>query len=645
MSDENERNERMTRRDLVDVLLGGATAGIALTALAGCTGEEGAPPISSTQLAVTSTDVVTVDTIAELRDLDVGFAGQVVFVRGYHSAGDGGGGMFRGVMSDSAADDNGMVIQPCTGTPTCTPSSARWRRIYDGVVSVKYFGAWDDETHESETHAAITAALEFALSASIPTDSHNSGTVVYFPPVSRTDHGRAANYAVDAAIVLPRLPNSHIVLRGGGMAVSAVRRTNAGPLFVPDDDSGNLFDGRYTIEHLGLVAQNDYRCFDWYLDTLVDSSGAAGRPIIHFHEVLFTSAGADSDVLGLVRLYASHRCRFSNCHFFGMKGSGDTSGVAMVFENSGGITLLNCRALSPGAFIRATGGSEIVMINCRTEKVSKLPAYDFENVRHSSLILCTTEGYREQPALFRFTDCAEIVIESPGLAFPDEAYIDEKFADGIDFIGCEACTVIGGVISGSFSGPGDGTARAIYIDSESSYITVIGMRTPASSLALEVENAGTECHVEMLTDSGVQASGTRVAGNMRAKNFHGETECNLHAAAGYAHNFYQDGAFACQFAKDGATTRLYTSNQHLSALSNNNVEVSGKAVSLIATGSTPTIQLAVPGAYRLVANGTGLGFFGATPVGRQPVSGTTDTAALNSLISALVALGLITDAR
>jgi hypothetical protein len=73
-------------------------------------------------------------TVAELK-LAVGKEqGDKAFVGGYYADGDGGGGDFYWDAVSVEADNGGTIFQ-VTGTTT-----GRWKRIYSGVVNVKWFG-------------------------------------------------------------------------------------------------------------------------------------------------------------------------------------------------------------------------------------------------------------------------------------------------------------------------------------------------------------------------------------------------------------------------------------------------------------------------------------------------------------------------
>lgn len=89
-----------------------------------------------------STSALTVNTIADLRDLDAGIS-TFVTVLGYSSMGDGGGGSFYWNTASTESDDNGVIINPTSYTGT-----GRWMRILSGYVSPKMYGAWGDGVHD-----------------------------------------------------------------------------------------------------------------------------------------------------------------------------------------------------------------------------------------------------------------------------------------------------------------------------------------------------------------------------------------------------------------------------------------------------------------------------------------------------------------
>lgn len=106
-------------------------------------------------LATGISGVVTVDTIAELKAINVASVvdGSSTNVLGYYAAGDGSGGVFIYNFGSVAADNGGTVIAPTAG-------AGRWLRVYTGAISVDWFGAVGNGTTNDTT--AITSAITAA---------------------------------------------------------------------------------------------------------------------------------------------------------------------------------------------------------------------------------------------------------------------------------------------------------------------------------------------------------------------------------------------------------------------------------------------------------------------------------------------------
>lgn len=90
-----------------------------------------------TKLSATVFSLNSIDNIASLKNIN-GSNASSVEVLGYYVSGDGGGGTFYWDSTSTEIDNGGTIIQ-ATGITT-----GRWKRVYSGVVNVKWFGAKGD---------------------------------------------------------------------------------------------------------------------------------------------------------------------------------------------------------------------------------------------------------------------------------------------------------------------------------------------------------------------------------------------------------------------------------------------------------------------------------------------------------------------
>ncbi len=103
-----------------------------------------------------SHQIITVDTISDLATVDIA-KNKAVFVNGYDSFHDGGGGFFSYDPAKSAINNGGTIING-------------WIRQYSGVVNVKWFGA---KTDGSNTASSIQSAIDSgAKEIFIPTGTY-----------------------------------------------------------------------------------------------------------------------------------------------------------------------------------------------------------------------------------------------------------------------------------------------------------------------------------------------------------------------------------------------------------------------------------------------------------------------------------------
>lgn len=96
--------------------------------------------------------------------------GQLASCTGYWVRGDNGGGQFWWDSASTATHDGGLVIAP-TGVAT-----GRWRRIFDGDVNVRWFGAKGDGS--TDDTAAFIAAIATGYSVFVPEGTYITSGVL-----------------------------------------------------------------------------------------------------------------------------------------------------------------------------------------------------------------------------------------------------------------------------------------------------------------------------------------------------------------------------------------------------------------------------------------------------------------------------------
>lgn len=127
--------------------------------------------MSSINNSTTQKDMISVETLANLKELQPKIEISTVIVEGYHSRGDGGGGIFTLRQSDQGINLGTRIASRYSGY--------LWERVENGPINVKWFGADGNRNGTRDDTVAIQNAIDTAFFKNNSV-SGESG-VVYFP--------------------------------------------------------------------------------------------------------------------------------------------------------------------------------------------------------------------------------------------------------------------------------------------------------------------------------------------------------------------------------------------------------------------------------------------------------------------------------
>lgn len=139
-----------------------------------------------------------VNSIADLRALSAG-ALSCLMLLGYYAPGDGGGGEFYWDASGTGPDNGGTVMVPASNPPT-----GRWKRLVEGPLSVKWFGAKGDSVTDDSAlvQSAINAVLADGGTLFFPVGTYQLDANVDFPAAISTAFDNSATLAPNAGVVV-----------------------------------------------------------------------------------------------------------------------------------------------------------------------------------------------------------------------------------------------------------------------------------------------------------------------------------------------------------------------------------------------------------------------------------------------------------
>lgn len=253
----------MKREDFMKLVATGAITPVIASA-AGCSKTK-SPEKSEPESLVTSSNnsniqqVVTAenafDSIAALKKAELDTAqinatssspNKCVQVLGYYEPGDGGGGLFYWDSQSTEIDNEGTIIEPAIKGFSGT---GRWKRIIEGSINVKWFGAiGDDDVNSAVSNTArIQGAIDYAYNKEknviVPSGTYyvtNSFTV----PTSLVGNG-----GFDACLNIP----STIKIHGEGKGSTIIKTNNIDDTIFGSTD---IYVASIEISNMSLVGNN-----------------------------------------------------------------------------------------------------------------------------------------------------------------------------------------------------------------------------------------------------------------------------------------------------------------------------------------------------------------------------------------------------
>ena len=204
-----------------------------------------------------------VNSIADLRALDAGVV-PCLTALGYHAPGDGGGGNFYWDDLATEADNAATVIKPASIQP---PDKGRWHRVFEGAISVKWFGAiGDGNSHPLSTrYASLVAAqadypfvtslndeIDWAAIQATLNVVKQTGRSVYIPPGT---YVISSQLTYTTGVVKPNTQVRGLVIVGDGSDTAIFdNRVENGPMLYAGEGTTDLvFQRGLRLENLGII--------------------------------------------------------------------------------------------------------------------------------------------------------------------------------------------------------------------------------------------------------------------------------------------------------------------------------------------------------------------------------------------------------
>lgn len=291
---------------------------------------------------------LTLPTMADL--VSGNYVGPIAYVQGYSAPHDGGEGLFYMDLTDTTTPDNG-------GTVLVDSKGRRWKRVYSGMVNVRWFGAKGDGI--SDDAPSIQKAIDYAASKKLP---------IIIPP---------GKYGVGQTIILPEGTRIHstseALLRP--LANVPIITTEAHDVYIDGlYIDGNNFSG-YTSSYIvvnGNFYNTDTYRFHWRNVIVRGHFVERGGTGIEFNLTHDKVSLARFDNVGLswlrygIKIVSGPNTYFNGNYFNGLRISGCRYGIYLASNGLGisGNTFLGVQfqannSVERAIYATATGSGSI----------------------------------------------------------------------------------------------------------------------------------------------------------------------------------------------------------------------------------------------------------------------------------------------
>jgi hypothetical protein len=381
--------------------------------------------------------VITVQSVAGLRALASAMAPSSVNVDGYYAIGDGGGGMFAFVPSDTTStDDGGSIIVDTVG-------HRYYRQIADRVT-------WEQFGARGDLSADDTVAIQNAWNYSA---AHGGVPAV----------GSARGYLTTAPLVVP---SNAVILGAGSFSANAARGWEAPTYIVYHGNVAALtvtdpLWGGVTIEKVSFVG--DYLTYPAAIGLFLDDSVRTifNVCILTLRDVMFKWFATGFLIGNKYQTVIGFNVICISCSNIGAKiESADCYFTNLMCGNSGEGTHVNDASVAqlwvgdssplPGAagVCRFMGGAFFSALNAvlvQNANSNKFFACDIQNASHEGVLLGdglhACSGNTFVGCMFSGNNRAGGVGNAAGTFFCDAGVLD--FAVGTKFIGCNFADISG----------------------------------------------------------------------------------------------------------------------------------------------------------------------------------------------------------